>query len=247
MIYAGLTDQGKSRESNQDNYTVCENKHGDLLAIVCDGVGGASHGEVASALAIKHMLSKFEENEDFIDLEDAKAWLYTSIVSTNDLVYKKAQKTSEYKGMGTTLVALLKSRFGTIVANVGDSRAYALYNNRSLRAITSDHTYVASLVQMGQISIQEALNHPQRHVITNAIGIWQFIEVDLFTIEASVQSVLLCSDGLHGYVDERLINNVLKDQRLNVHTKAQRLVQAANDVGGYDNVTVIIVNMEGGE
>ena len=247
MRYSGLTDQGKTRESNQDTYNVCENDRGDLLAIVCDGVGGASHGEVASSLAIKHMLSKFEDNEDFLDLEDAKAWLYTSIVSTNDLVYKKAQKTSEYKGMGTTLVALLKCKYGTLVANVGDSRAYALYKNRSMRAITSDHTYVANLVQLGQISIQEALHHPQRHVITNAIGIWKAIEVDIFDVEESVQSVLLCSDGLHGYVDERLINNVLKDQRLHIHTKTQRLVQAANDAGGYDNVTVIVVDLNGGE
>ena len=247
MRYSGLTDQGKSRESNQDCYTVCENTRGDLLAIVCDGVGGASLGEVASSLAVKHMVSKFEENDDFIDLEDAKAWLYTSIVSTNDLVYKKAQKTNEYKGMGTTLVALLMCKHGTIVANVGDSRAYALYENKSMRAITMDHTFVANLVQLGQISIQEALHHPQRHVITNAIGIWSAIEIDIFEIEKSVQSVLLCSDGLHGYVDERLINNVLKDQRLNIHTKVQRLVQSANDAGGYDNVTVVIVAMNGGQ
>jgi protein phosphatase len=116
-----------------------------------------------------------------------------------------------------------------------------------MRAITSDHTYVANLVQLGQISIQEALHHPQRHVITNAIGIWKAIEVDIFDVEESVQSVLLCSDGLHGYVDERLINNVLKDQRLHIHTKTQRLVQAANDAGGYDNVTVIVVDLNGGE
>ena len=247
MRYSGLTDQGKNRESNQDCYTVCENTHGDLLAIVCDGVGGASHGEVASSLAVKHLVSKFEENDDFIDLEDAKAWLYTSIVSTNDLVFKKAQKTLEYKGMGTTLVALLKCKFGTIIANVGDSRAYALYDNKSMRAITMDHTFVANLVQLGQISIQEALHHPQRHVITNAIGIWSAIEIDIFEVETNVQSVLLCSDGLHGYVDERLINNVLKDQRLNIHTKVQRLIQAANDAGGYDNVTAIIVTMNGGQ
>lgn len=241
-----MSDQGLTREANQDSYIVCENKQGDLLAVVCDGVGGANHGEVASSLAVKHMVSRFEENEDFIDFEDAKAWLYTSIVSTNDLVYKKAQKIKEYHGMGTTLVTLLVCKHGVLVGNVGDSRAYGIDDQKNMRAITSDHTYVANLVQLGQISIQEAMHHPQRHVITNAIGIWKAIEVDIFPIEKNMKSLLLCSDGLHGYVDERQILNIVKNQRLSIHTKTQRLIQAANDAGGFDNVTVVLVDLDGG-
>lgn len=223
-----------------------ENVNHDFLGIVCDGVGGASHGEVASSLAVRWMNERFTDTSPFLDLADAKAWLYTSIADTSRQVYEKAQNEPEYLGMGTTLVAVLVTQFGTLVANVGDSRAYGLDRHGVFRSITMDHTYVAKLVQTGQISLQEAMNHPQRHVITNAIGIWRRIDVDIFSVDEDIQMILLCSDGLHGYVREKMISAVLLQENLTLQEKAMRLIQAANETGGLDNITAVLVDLDGG-
>ncbi len=246
MKFTGLSDQGKTRTSNQDSFINIVDESGNLLALVCDGVGGGNHGEIASNMTTKAMTDYFLENEGFKDIEDAQAWLFTSINKANLLVNQRGNEVEEYKGMGTTLVCLLVTKFGMLVANIGDSRAYALYNDRSFRTITVDHTYVAELVQSGQISLEEALQHPKRHVITNAIGLWPKVEVDFFRLDPEVKSVMLCSDGLYDFVSENDMIAIIKDQRLNIKTKASRLIDKANEAGGFDNITVIIVEPEEG-
>ena len=246
MKYFGKSDKGKTRDSNQDSYAVVENISGDFLGVVCDGIGGSRHGEVASSLAVEEITTRFNECKGFIDLEDAKAWLFTSVNAVNEAVYKKSLKNEEYRGMGTTFVACLICEFGTLVANVGDSRAYALYDEMTFRTITKDHTFVANLVQSGEISIQESLNHPQRHVITNAVGIWDKITVDVDEVENNTKTIVLCSDGLHGYVSEDKITNVIKEDRT-LEEKANILLQMANDEGGLDNITVVLVEANRGE
>lgn len=239
MRFAGGSDKGKTRTSNQDEFAVLNDREGNFLAIVCDGVGGGNHGEIASHMTVSCMKQKFEDNEGFKDLEDAQAWLFTSIKQTNQTVYMRGITESEYAGMGTTLVAFLKTKHGSLMANVGDSRGYALGVDDVFRAVTVDHSYVAKLVQTGQISIQEAMVHPQRHVITNAIGIWDDITIDFYPIGKDVKSILLCSDGLHDYVSERLIAAIMREQTFSPEEKVKRLIDAANLAGGYDNVTAV--------
>ena len=243
MRYYGLSDTGKSRGSNQDAFVMLSKSQKDFLAVVCDGVGGANHGEVASATAIRVMKENYEESSPFLDLEDARAWLFTSVVAANDTVFKKAQKNTEYKGMGTTLVACLVCEFGVLVANVGDSRAYTLNEAKTFKMLTKDHTFVANLIQSGEISVQESLIHPQRHVITNAVGIWKKIEVDIYEVTKEITTIVLCSDGLHGYVGEDKVATVVKNEKMLVKTKVERLIQFADAVGGLDNVTVVIVEL----
>jgi len=243
MRYYGQSDIGKSRESNQDAFIVLAKSRMDFLAVVCDGVGGANHGEVASVTATKVMQDSYEESSPFLDLEDARAWLFTSVVAANDTVFKKAQKNAEYKGMGTTLVACLVCEFGVLIANVGDSRAYSLSESRTFKTITKDHTFVANLIQSGEISVQESLLHPQRHVITNAVGIWKKIDVDIYEVDKDITTIVLCSDGLHGYVNEDKVATVIRNEKMLPKTKTERLIQFADDEGGLDNVTVVIIEL----
>ena len=240
MKYAGGTDKGKTRSSNQGEFTLLKDREGNFLAVVCDGVGGGNHGEIASHMTVSCMEKKFLDNEGFQDAEDAQAWLFTSIKQTNQTVYMRGITEEEYAGMGTTLVALLKTRFTTLIANVGDSRAYGLKKDGTFRPISVDHSYVAKLVQSGQITIQEAMVHPQRHVITNAIGIWDDITIDFYRVDPDITAVLLCSDGLHDYVSERLIASIVRDPGFTPEEKVRRLIDAANLAGGYDNVTAIV-------
>ena len=238
------TDIGRSRKNNQDSFVLVTNGNDDVLGVVCDGVGGAAHGEVASQTAVQWMKQQFEQAGSFLDLEDAKAWLYTSVVDTNDVVYKMAAANTTLSGMGTTLVAVLITKFGTIIANAGDSRAYGMDENGIFRVITTDHTYVGNLVSTGQISLQEAMNHPKRNVIVNAVGLWKKIEVDLFTVNDNTEKILLCSDGLHGYVNEEDIRAVLMTDSTTAR-KTDVLVDKANEAGGYDNVTVLLIEKPG--
>lgn len=241
----GLTDQGKTRMSNQDAWTIQEDGKGNFLALVCDGVGGGNHGETASRLSVEHMIKRFSENEGFRDPEDAQAWLYSSIRQTNDLVFRLGREQPEYQGMGTTLVAFLRTKFGSLIANVGDSRAYGLFSDGTFQAITTDHSYVARLVQSGQISEEQAQHHPQRHVITNAVGIWDNLKVDFFPVdEQKTEKILLCTDGLHDYVGEEAIAQAVQDDSAPLEEQARRLIRSADEVGGFDNVTVILIQLK---
>jgi protein phosphatase len=238
MIVIGKTDIGRHRKTNQDSYSV--KKHdGFTLVTVCDGMGGAKAGEVASAKAVEFLTLAFENNPPLeASAEEMKTWLKDTIEDVNFKLYTLASSLDDYHGMGTTMVAVLHHKKATVMANIGDSRIYTM--GSQLKQITMDHTLVQEWINQGRLSEKDAKIHPQRSILTNVLAILPKAYVDLFELDESVNYILCCSDGLHGYVNDDTIQTILLSQE-SLEKKTQDLIDSANAVGGYDNTTVVLM------
>lgn len=241
--YYGATHVGLKRKQNQDSILYIKNEKHALLAVVCDGIGGGNAGDIASKIAIAHMKDSFMNMQQCDNDKDVKRWLQKAIQEANDLIFMQATKNTEQKGMGTTLVGVLLCEDNTYVFNVGDSRTYGLYEDDFL-CLTEDHSYVADLLKRGEVSEAEAAVHPNRNVLINALGIWNTIRIDINKIKNDYKALLICSDGLHGYVSEQDIQQELLSNHL-VEAKVMALIDKSLDAGGYDNVSVIIIEKDG--
>lgn len=240
--YYGLTHVGYRRKENQDSICMVENDHHDVLAIVSDGIGGGRAGDVASKMAVSHLHDCFCHANSFTNDSDVRQWLKKTIQEANDLIFTQATRDIKQKGMGTTLVGTLLCAHETYIFNVGDSRMYGLYADDFL-CLTEDHSYIADLLKKGEVSEEEAQHHPNRNVLTNALGIWNEVRIDICKIKRDFVSLLICSDGLHGYVEEQKIKAELETKKA-VKDKVETLVQFALDAGGYDNVSVIVIEKD---
>ncbi len=229
------TDVGRVRSNNQDSLLVRE---GELFA-VADGMGGHQGGEVASSLA----LSILEQAHD----DPTTAALVKAVRTANQAVFERAGSDPDLKGMGTTLTALaaVDTREGPKlgIVNVGDSRLYRLREGRDLEQLTEDHSLVASLVRQGRITAEEAETHPQRNILTRALGIDQAVAVDSWEIDPVVgDRFLICSDGLFNEVDANRITATLR-RYADPAEAAAELVRLANEGGGRDNITAVVVDV----
>ncbi len=228
------TDVGRVRSNNQDSFLVRE---GDLFA-VADGMGGHQGGEVASALALQILGQAHDE--------PTTATLVQAVLSANQAVFDKAGSDPDLKGMGTTLTALadVETREGRRlgIVNVGDSRLYRVRNDR-IEQLTEDHSLVASLVRQGRITAEEAESHPQRNILTRALGIDEAVAVDSWEVEpVAGDRFLICSDGLFNEVDEsRLVATLRRFD--DPDDAARELVRLANEGGGRDNITAVVVDI----
>ena len=237
----GLTDVGNVREQNQDAYRIVPLPGGALAALVCDGMGGAKAGNVASRLACEVFSGEIERSfTQELTLEEAERLLHSAATLANIAVFEHAQISPEYDGMGTTLVAVLAYGKGTLVLNVGDSRAY-LMGSDGVRCITTDHSVVEMMVQRGELTPEQAKSHPSKNLITRAVGTGAQVLADVFRVPAKKgDCILLCSDGL---------SNLLADQELlfevahgaNKADCCQRLLEIAKERGAPDNVTSVLV------
>ena len=240
MFLASATDIGKKRTENQDK--VFSEFLGDniSIAVVCDGMGGAASGGVASQLAIDAVSNRIKENfrPDMND-NSLRNLLLSSVHTANTIVYEKSKEDIDKNGMGTTCVAALVIDKKIYVVSVGDSRAYLL-NSDGIKQITTDHTYVEMLYQSGEITKEETKNHHMRNVITKAVGVEADVDVDYFEIEEEGNfAVLLCSDGLSNYCsDDFIYENVFEK---NLDEAINKLIDYANEQGGRDNITAAII------
>ena len=210
--------------------------------VIADGMGGHAAGAVASKLLVEKlaMFDRMVEPERELEL------LRQAIESANLGIYRAAEKDRALSGMGTTLVAALILGHDYIAANVGDSRMYQ-YHNKTLDAVTTDHSLVEQLVLAGAITKDEARVHPQRNIITRAMGVAPKVDVDLFERVWTPGDILvICSDGLHGSVEEDDMITVLSSGR-SLESMCDVLIQLALDNGGTDNITVILVRFEEGD
>jgi protein phosphatase len=231
----GLSDPGRVRKNNEDYLLV---SHSKRLYLVADGMGGAQAGETASKLAAETVLEVLNSRPIPVlrDLEDA-------FVEANDRVRKLAASDLSLEGMGTTLVGMLEDGDLLHLAGVGDSRAYC-YDGAKLESLLEDQTWVNEVGRRLGIDEDTLKKHPMRHVLTMAIGVGNPLRVNSRTIpRRSGFTFLLCSDGLHGVVPAADIVRVLEEPALNLHQKAQKLIDAARDNGGPDNITVLIVKV----
>jgi protein phosphatase len=234
---AAVTDRGCKRPSNEDafGYSV---EHG--VYVVCDGMGGAAAGEVASALAVdeimKQLTARRPANPVPPDAESA-------VAAANEAIFTRAQRSNKLSGMGTTMVALLASERQAWMVNVGDSRGYRLRNGQ-LEQITVDHSLVEEQVRLGRMDRAEALRSPLRNVITRALGTQSLVTPDIFELEAEPGDLfLLCSDGLTRELSDALIESLLR-VGAPLDELCSRLVAAANQAGGHDNITCLLVRAD---
>ena len=239
------SDTGKKRKNNQDFAGYFINKQNITLAILCDGMGGHRGGDVASEMAVSHLGHSWEES-DVQNAEQITQWMLTRISRENKRILEKSRKFSDLEGMGTTLVATALVEQEFVIANIGDSRGYH-YTGGRLSQVTEDHSLVNELLKSGEISSEDAENHPRKNVLTRSLGVTDEIDIDVTIIPAlpNVQ-MLLCSDGLTSMVEDQAIKEVLSTQK-SLDEKVETLITMANEHGGYDNITIILVhtNAEG--
>lgn len=232
-----ITDIGQKRRVNQDYVYTSEVPIGNLpnVFIVADGMGGHNAGDYASKTTVETMVKEigdsFEKNPIRI--------IGKAIETANELVRKKASEEADLEGMGTTVVAATCIGKYLQVANVGDSRLYVV--NKEIKQITRDHSLVEEMVRMGGLGKAEARNHPDKNIITRAVGVGDTIEVDFFTVELEEgDQVLMCTDGLTNMLEDEEIRMILSGAR-DIVEGAQELVAAANAHGGQDNISVILL------
>lgn len=236
------TDVGALRESNQDSCECGLFSPNSAWAVVCDGMGGANGGNVASAVAsekIKEiLLAGFNEN---MNRGSVKSLMHNAIARANDAVYAMSQEKEELRGMGTTVVLMVAMKGLLHVAHVGDSRAY-LKNKEGLLQITMDHSYVQDLVNIGQITQEEARVHPQRNIITRVLGVHEEVKCDYDTFDfAPGDLALACSDGLSNYLEDAVLSEYIKKYEKDGKVLVDQLIHYAIESGGSDNITVAVL------
>ena len=238
MKLFGKTDIGLARESNQDAFSFGSFDNGSCWAVVCDGMGGVSGGQIASSICVEKVSEAIKRGyRDNMNLSSAKNLLSTAINAANSAVFRQAQESLEFKGMGTTVVAVIVLGRLAVVAHVGDSRAYHI--NEDIKAVTKDHSFVQLLVDTGKITEEEAKMHPDRNVITRAVGIEHVVDVEIDIVDINKgDKLLICTDGLNGYVSDADILKVVNEYG---DSSSEKLVETANNSGGRDNVTVVII------
>ncbi|MCI9009075.1 MAG: Stp1/IreP family PP2C-type Ser/Thr phosphatase [Lachnospiraceae bacterium] len=236
-----MTDIGRRRKINQDYVYASDQPVGNLpnLYIVADGMGGHRAGDLASSYAVKMVVEAVERCMD----ERPALILQKAVRYANYQLYRMALEHEEYHGMGTTLVALSVNKEEALALNIGDSRLYEV-TGQGIRQISEDHSLVAELVRKGELDPREARNHPDKNIITRALGIQEEVEVDLFLFQVEQGSrYLLCSDGLSNMVeDTELCRLIQKDRKL--YEIGGRLILEANKNGGTDNIAVVLVEIE---
>jgi serine/threonine protein phosphatase PrpC len=230
MEVGAKTDKGKVREQNEDTFG-----YRDTLFVVADGMGGHQAGEVASAIAVETVLAVEMDADPVVSLRRA-------VLSANSAILEEMAKNESFSGMGTTVAVLLLKADRAFVSHLGDSRIYQLTEG-NLVQLTDDHSFVAELIKNGSITEEEAKIHPQRNVLTRALGTEGHLEfeVNSFTTHSG-DKFLLCSDGLTGIVDEKIIKEILMSGET-PQIIADQLVEQANKDGGTDNISVIVIKV----
>lgn len=250
MKYSGKTDVGIKRTNNQDSYAVFS-KSNYFCAVVCDGMGGAKGGNVASGLAVKTFASSIKaaftaRNGDDFSESEIKILLRNSLDAANDAVYRKSLTDSELEGMGTTLVAALVCLCGTFAVNVGDSRLYRQLDG-CIQQVSKDHSFVQYLIDKGEITPEEAINHPNKNIILRALGVNEHIDGDYFRID-SYERILLCTDGLTNHVSDNRLGEIISGSYMtkkpSYKARVERLIDEANVGGGLDNITAVLFGGE---
>lgn len=245
MEFSYLTDPGQVRDHNEDSVTIVKNASGEILMAVADGMGGHKGGEIASSIAITHIGKRFIDTSSVGNKDDAINFLKEIVSEANMLIYKYTEDNPESAGMGTTIVMALLTKEFLLFGNIGDSSGFVIKDNK-LYKITNDHTLVNLLVKSGEITLEEAKEHPRKNVLMRALGANITVEMDIFDVERDVSALLLCSDGLTNMLDESQIETVLNSDE-GIDAKVQKLINKANNRGGMDNISVAYLQKEENE
>ena len=242
MTFSAKTDVGQKRKINQDSYNYKTLGDSGAWMVVCDGMGGMAAGNIASEIAVKCLTRCFEDNlSKKSSPEHIRSLLSSSILSATAAILAKANEEEELNGMGTTVVASVIINGVCYVAHAGDSRLYKMHEGILSKA-TTDHSIVQTMVDSGQLTEEQAKFHPNKNIITRALGVHQDIEIDFTEFDiCSGDIVFLCTDGLTNCVDDEAIKQVLINEEFS-HS-AEKLIELANNNGGIDNITFVAVRI----
>lgn len=234
------TDKGKVRSTNQDSFYINTLSDGSALAVVCDGMGGANAGDVASRTAVE-IISNYVVNSysPTMNSDDIVKLITNAVMSANIEIFDMSQKNELLKGMGTTAVIAVVRDESSVICNVGDSRAYLV--NGELKQITRDHSVVQSLVESGDLLPEQAINHPEKNVITRALGVEENVITDSYIVDFNNDSkILLCTDGMSNFVSSETLLKIINNNETDKITAL--LIDEANFGGGKDNITVAVIS-----
>lgn len=234
-----ISDIGNVRKQNEDSYGIIKEKDYNFF-LICDGMGGANAGDVASHLAKEAIIEVVSAN---LLQEKPEITLKKAFYSANEIIFKNAQENDNQRGMGTTVTCALSYNQSLYVAHVGDSALFQIRNG-TITKQTKDHTYVQELLDLGKIDENEAKHHPKKHVITRAVGTSQTVKVDQFTLLAEEDDIyLLCTDGLTDYLnDDEILDQINHFE--NQKEALESLATIAKERGGSDNITLLIFGGE---
>ena len=240
MRYSVKTDKGIVRASNQDNCYVSVFDENSCFGVVCDGMGGPNAGDIASGIAVKEIADRFVEAFDAeTSMQDASALLSKAIKTANLKILGLASTNPEYAGMGTTVVAFVCRGNELLLANVGDSRAY--FVGEEIEQLTKDHSLVQELIDKGELKAEDAASFPHKNIITRALGVDNHVDRDFYSYSFDGECLLLCSDGLYNFVNSAEIIRLVNNSDSGFENIAAGLIDAANNNGGGDNITAVLV------
>lgn len=238
MRVYSATDVGQKRKMNQDYVFVSENPVGNLpnLFVVADGMGGHNAGDYASSHAVQTLVDEIRRDADFNPIKVIRH----AIETANTEILERSRREEHLRGMGTTIVVCTVVGHYAYVANVGDSRLYVIQGE--IHQVTKDHSLVQEMVRMGEIKPEEARNHPDKNIITRALGAERTVDIDFFDLKLEPDStILMCSDGLSNMVEDSKLEEIILDQTEELPKKGEKLLKEANQNGGKDNIAVILV------
>lgn len=244
--FYGISDIGKSRKENQDRIYLPTEKNLLQYFIIADGMGGVNGGEVASTSAIEVIRAYIDENVGNIDFDEymIEDMIYRAILSANKFIYNKALNEKQYKGMGTTVILAVLYRNRVYIGHVGDSRIYRIRKN-IIRQLTKDHSYVQALLEQGSITKEEAENHQQKNVLLKAVGCERKLEPDVMVKGFIKDDILLmCTDGLTNMISVDEIYDTVVSGKNDLMSTCKKLVRKANESGGFDNISVILISKD---
>lgn len=235
------TDIGITRDSNQDSYAAGELPNKVAWAVVCDGMGGAAGGNLASSTAVNIVSERITSiYRDGMSASSIRNMFDSAIAAANISVYDMSKENSELEGMGTTIIVAIVVENTVYIAHAGDSRAYMLSNDNIVQ-LTKDHSVVQEMVDYGRLTPDEALVDPRKNIITRALGVESNLRVDFNIVDMNQNDILLlCTDGLTNYISNSEICELVSN--CNIDEYAERLVKSANDNGGGDNITVVTIS-----
>ncbi len=228
-------DIGKVRVSNDDDCKIVCNASGNVLLLVADGMGGYKKGDYASNEVVSYLTNEFKNSHKFLSIYHASFWLEKRLRKINSELYNLSSEDNAYQGMGTTLILAMIIKNKILIVNIGDSRCYFI-EDKKLKQISEDQTYVNYLYKSGQIEEKDIATNPNRHVLTNAIGLFPSISFDKMIIKYNKQHIFLCSDGMYNNVSFNDIEAMLNTKD-SVEDKVSGLIRLANFNGGSDNIS----------
>ncbi|MDY0405926.1 Stp1/IreP family PP2C-type Ser/Thr phosphatase [Virgibacillus sp. 179-BFC.A HS] len=244
-----MTDTGRVRAHNEDSGGVFKNDTCQQLAIIADGMGGHQAGDVASQMAADILKKKWQAHKEAATPDETEKWLNSVLHEINQEIFAHSLSNEECRGMGTTIVLAVCAPDFVTISHIGDSRCY-LYSNGKLNQVTEDHSLVNELVRSGEITKEDAKFHPQKNVVLKALGTEETVKPDIQTLNwEKGDKLLLCSDGLTDKVDDREIAECFASSK-SIREIGDYLIRAANERGGEDNISLVIMNhqhMEAGE